>query len=81
MVKILGKGVEKAEKNKPLPEALEKIVGFMKGDATISVTFMSKWTGLSPGEVKAHIQTLKTMDLIERVGIGRGGYWLVKPPK
>jgi ATP-dependent DNA helicase RecG len=55
-----------------------KIVGLMQDNPKISVKAIAEEIGIAPRNVQAHIQTLKTMGLVERVGAAKGGHWVVR---
>jgi ATP-dependent DNA helicase RecG len=53
----------------------------MKNNPKISATAISKQIGIAPRNVQVHIQTLRALGTIERVGPAKGGHWVVKLPE
>lgn len=55
-------------------KSVEKIVGLMKENASITQNELSEKTGLSRRGVERNIKILKDKKLIKRIGPDKGGY-------
>ena len=64
--------------NKSLKSAQVKIMELMRDNPGITAKTIAKEIGIAPRNVQAHIKSLKTMGLVERVGAPKGGHWVVK---
>jgi ATP-dependent DNA helicase RecG len=58
-----------------------KILELMQAEPRITAKAIANEVGIAPRNVQVHVQTLKKMGLIERVGSDKGGYWAIKLPK
>jgi ATP-dependent DNA helicase RecG len=58
-----------------------KILELMQAEPRITAKAIANEVGIAPRNVQVHIQTLKKIGLIERVGPAKGGHWTVKPPE
>ena len=56
----------------------EQILELMQNNSKITAKLIAQKIGIAPRNVQVHIQTLKTMGLVERIGGAKGGYWKVK---
>jgi len=50
----------------------------MLSNPKISAKKIASEIGIAPRNVQAHIQTLKSLGFIERVGADKGGHWVVR---
>jgi ATP-dependent DNA helicase RecG len=55
-----------------------QIIGLMQNDPKISARAIAERIGIAPRNVQVHIQSLKTMGAVERVGAAKGGHWVVR---
>ena len=56
----------------------EMIIELMRANPRTTVQAIAREIGIAPRNVQVNIRTLKTMDLVERVGPAKGGSWAVK---
>jgi predicted HTH transcriptional regulator len=68
-VEILSKDTVKLSKNE------QKIVRLIKESASITANELSEILGINLRNTKNNIANLKKVDVIERVGPDKGGYW------
>ena len=69
--KVVEKVVEKISENQM------KIVELMNQDSSISALQISKEIGISQRKTQENIAKLKELEVIERIGSAKGGYWKV----
>ena len=69
--KVVEKVVEKISENQM------KIVELMNQDSSISALQISKEIGISQRKTQENIAKLKELEVIERIGPAKGGYWKV----
>jgi ATP-dependent DNA helicase RecG len=55
-----------------------KILELMRSNPKTTAKAIATTVGIAPRNVQVHIQTLKDLGLVERVGAAKGGYWVVK---
>ena len=65
------------EKN-DLSEIQKNILKLMQANPKISAKAIAEAVGIAPRNVQAHIQSLKTIGMVERSGSAKGGRWIVK---
>ena len=58
-----------------------KILELMRSNPKITAKLIAQEVEISPRNIQVHIQSLKTLGLVERVGAAKGGYWAVKQPQ
>jgi len=56
----------------------EKILKSMQDNPKITANELAEAVGIASRNVQVHIQSLKAMGFIERVGATKNGYWVVK---
>jgi ATP-dependent DNA helicase RecG len=59
-------------------ETQMQILELIRNNPQITAKQMAQAVGIAPRNVQVHIQTLKKLGIIERVGAAKGGQWLVK---
>lgn len=69
--KVVEKVVEKITENQL------KIVELMNQDPSVSALQISKEIGISQRKTQENIAKLKELELVERIGPAKGGYWKV----
>lgn len=65
------------EKNK-LTTIQIKIIELMQENPKITAKAIAEKIGIAPRNVQVHIQSLKKIGLVERMGAAKGGYWITK---
>ena len=61
--------------NDPVNDPLNQIIELLREDKKLSYDDLSYKLKKSKATVKRHIQKLKTLNLIKRVGSDKSGYW------
>ena len=59
----------------------EMIIKLMHNNPKITAKAIAQEIGIAPRNAQVHIQNLKAMGLIERIGAAKGGHWVVKLPE
>ena len=58
-----------------------KILELMRSNPKITAKLIAQAVEISPRNIQVHIQSLKRLGLVERVGAAKGGHWIVKQPQ
>ena len=76
---ILSKGETVHDKvGEKLTENQQKIIAGIVENSRISASKLANIVGISKRKIEENISKLKAKGLIERIGVGNGGYWKVK---
>ena len=61
-----------------LTERQQEIIELIKGNNQITKPELAQKLGINPSAVQKHIDTLKSKEIIERIGPAKGGHWKIK---
>jgi ATP-dependent DNA helicase RecG len=71
---------ESIVENAGISDSQIKILDLMRSNPKITAKSIASEIGIAPRNVQAHIKTLKSMGLVERVGAAKGGHWKLNTP-
>jgi len=77
-VSIVENIVESIVENGNQNGAQTKILEIMRVNPKITAKTLAKEIGIAQRNVQVHIQALKAMGIVRRIGAAKGGYWVVK---
>ena len=84
-VQIMGNKTDETKQSDTVPNGGQKggqktwelVLDLIKANPSITRSNLSELLGISTSAVQKHIEKLKKLSVIKRVGGDRGGYWLV----
>ncbi|RLJ08094.1 MAG: hypothetical protein DRP16_02110 [Candidatus Aenigmatarchaeota archaeon] len=74
---MINKILSCVEKWSELSERQKEILRLLKENPRITRAKLSEKLGINPSAVQKHLEKLKAMGLIKRIGPDKGGYWKV----
>ena len=72
--------VDSVVENIGINDMQQRIIELMRSNPRITAKLMAEAIGIAPRNVQVHIQSLKKVGLVERIGPAKGGHWAVKQP-